>query len=166
MLERKGDLRLLTTNFTDTKTMHQLITENIKTGSTVMSDSYKPYRSIDKLGYDGQRVDHASGEYVRGNISTNALEGSWAHFKLSLSAIYIGVSKKHLQKYCAEFVFRYNHRDQSDGDRFNERVKYASGHITYKTLIAGKRRPKKIVNIKPDEPQFKRTMLPGDILPI
>ena len=160
MSERKGDLRLVATNFTDSHTMHKLITENIETGSTVMSDNYQPYRTIHKLGYDSQRVDHAGGEYVRDNISTNALEGSWAHFKMSLSAIYVGVSKKHLQKYCAEFAFRYNHRDQDDGERFTEWFKYSTGHITYKNLIAGKRRPKKIINVKPNKPQFKRTMVP------
>lgn len=163
MLEREGDLRLLTTDFTDTKTMHKLITENVQTGSTVMSDSYRPYRTIDKLGYDSQRVDHASGEYVRGNISTNALEGSWAHFKLSLSAIYVGVSKKHLQKYCAEFTFRYNHRDQNDGDRFHDWFQHANGHVTYKSLIAGRKKPKKLVNLKPSKPQFKGAMLPDDM---
>ncbi len=162
MLERKGDLRLVTTNYTDTVTMHKLITENIRPGSTVMSDNYQPYRSIDRLGYDSQRVDHAGGEYVRNNISTNALEGSWAHFKLSLSAIYVGVSKKHLQKYCAEFAFRYNHRDQDDGQRFTDWFQYSTGHITYKTLIEGKKRPKKIVKLKTSKPQFKRIMLPGD----
>jgi transposase-like protein len=158
MLERKGDLRLLTTNFTDTPTMHKLITKNIKQGSTVMSDSYRPYRSIHKLGYDSQRVDHAAGEYVRGDIGTNALEGSWAHFKLSLSAIYVGVSKKHLQKYCAEFAFRYNHRDQDDGQRFHDWFKYVNGRITYQNLIAGKKQPKKLVKMKPSKPDFKRSM--------
>jgi hypothetical protein len=61
------------------------------------------------------------------------------------------VSKKHLQKYCAEFSFRYNHREQEDGERFNSWFQYANGHITYKTLIAGKKRPKKLINVKPGE---------------
>lgn len=162
MLEREGDLRLVTTSFTDTSTIHRLITENIQPGTTVMSDNYIPYRTIDKLGYDSLRVDHAAKEYVRGNVSTNALEGSWAHFKLSLQAIYVGVSRKHLQKYCAEFAFRYNHREQEDGERFNDWFQHANGHITYKNLIAGHKKPKKVVNIKRSKPQFKRVMLPGE----
>jgi hypothetical protein len=154
----------LTTSYTDTPTMHKLIIENIKLGTTVMSDNYEPYRTIDKLGYDSQRVDHAGKEYARGNVSTNALEGSWAHFKLSLQAIYVGVSKKHLQKYCAEFAFRYNHREQDDGERFSNWFQHAHGHITYKTLTAGKKRPKKLIYMKPNKSQFKRVMLPGQRL--
>lgn len=161
MLEREGDLRLVTTNYTDTQTLHKLITENIEPGTTVMSDNYKPYRTINRLGYDSQRVDHGQNEYVRGNVTTNALEGSWAHFKLSLQAIYVGVSKKHLQKYCAEFAFRYNRREQDDGQRFNEWFQYSSGHLTYKDLTAGHKKPKKLVRLKPSKPQFKRAILPG-----
>jgi transposase-like protein len=139
--------------------MHKLITENIKSGSTVMSDNYKPYRTIGKFGYDSKRVDHAGKEYVRGNVSTNALEGSWAHFKLSIQAIYVGVSKKHLQKYCAEFAFRYNHREQDDGQRFNDWFRYSTGHLTYKNLIAGHKKPKKPMH--PSKSEFRQAMLPG-----
>jgi transposase-like protein len=145
LLERKGDLRLVVTNFTDTPTLHRLIQDNITQGATVMSDEYRPYRTIHKLGYDSQRVNHGSNEYVRGNVSTNALEGTWAHFKLSLQAIYVGVSQKHLQKYCAEFSYRYNRRQMDDGARFEDWFDYCNGHITYRTLIAGTKRPKKML---------------------
>lgn len=148
MLERDGKLRLVTTPVTDSQTMHRIIQENIEKGATVMSDSYRPYRTIDKLGYDSQRVDHAAKEYVRDNISTNALEGSWAHFKLSIQAIYVGVSQKHLQKYCAEFSFRYNSRAMDDGERFNDWFNYSKGRIIYKTLTEGKKKPKKLLNPK------------------
>ncbi len=148
LLEREGDLRLITTSSTDTESMHRIIQQNIKQGSTVMSDEYRPYRSLNKLGYDSQRVNHSANEYVKGNVTTNALEGTWAHLKLSIQAIYVGVSQKHLQKYCAEFSFRYNRREMSDGERFEDWFGYCRGHITYQTLIAGKRRPKKIVRPK------------------
>lgn len=118
--------------------------------ATVMSDEYRPYRSLNKLGYDSQRVNHSANEYVKGNVTTNALEGTWAHLKHSIQAIYVGVSQKHLQKYCAEFSFRYNRREMSDGERFEDWFGYCRGHITYKKLIAGKRRPRKIT--KPKNP--------------
>lgn len=163
LLERKGDLRLITTHSTDTETMHRVIRQNVKQGATVMSDEYRPYRSIHKLGYDSQRVNHGANEYVKGNISTNALEGTWAHLKLSIQAIYVGVSQKHLQKYCAEFSFRYNRRAMSDGERFEDWFDYCRGRITYQTLIAGKRRPKKMIRSK-NPLSVRRVQLPGDCI--
>jgi transposase len=151
ILERKGNLRLVATNYTDALTLHKLITENIEHGTAVISDNYKPYRTINKLGYESQRVGHGQNEYVRGNISTNALEGSWAYFKLSLQAIYVGVAGSTYRNTCAEFAFRYNRREQADGERFNEWFQYSTGHLTYKNLITG-----------PSKPQFKRTMSPGE----
>src|SRR5665213_2008860 len=95
LVERKGDLRLLTARYTDTPTIHQIIQQHVNPGSTVMSDEYRPYRFLHKLGYISLRVNHGQHEYARGDISTNALEGTWTHLKLSLQAIYVGVSKKH-----------------------------------------------------------------------
>jgi len=36
----------------------------------------------------------------------------------------------------------------SDGERFEDWFDYCRGHITYQTLIAGKRRPKKPATMK------------------
>jgi len=123
-----------------------------------MSDAYKPYRLLHQLGYVSLRLNHAAKEYARGDISINALEGSWAHFKLSLQAIYVGVSKKHLQKYCAEFAYRYNHRNMDDGERFNDWFDYCKGHVTYKTLIAGMKKPKK--QMRPNKDLIMKTLFP------
>ncbi len=165
LLERKGDLRLIATKYTDTHSIHQIIQQHVSPGSTVMSDEYKPYRLIHQLGYVSMRVNHGSNEYARGEISTNALEGTWAHFKLSLQAIYVGVSQKHLQKYCAEFSYRYNRRAMDDGERFNDWFSYCKGHIEYKTLIAGRKRPKKL--LRPKNPLYTkpRREFPGHMLP-
>lgn len=92
------------------------------------------------------RVNHGQKEYVRGGVHINSLEGSWAHLKLSLQAIYMGVSKKHLQKYCAEFAYRYNSRAMDDGSRFKDWFNNCKGHTTYKSLIAGTKQPKKVLD--------------------
>ncbi len=55
-----------------------------------------------------ETVNHGHKEYVRGEAHTNTIEGYWSHLKKGLDAIYIHVSKKHLQKYCDEYAYRYN----------------------------------------------------------
>jgi transposase-like protein len=51
-------------------------------------------------------------------------------------AIYMGVSPKHLSKYCDEFVYKYNTRNLTDGQRFDTWFQSSNGkQLTYKTLI-------------------------------
>jgi transposase-like protein len=135
LLQRGGELRLAATATTDKDTIHRIIQRNIKQGATVMSDEYYPYQLLSKLGYIGLQVNHGDKEYVRGEVHTNSIEGTWSHFKLSLQAIYVGVSRQHLQKYCAEFAFRYNRREEDDGQRFMEWFGYCKGNLTYRKLI-------------------------------
>jgi hypothetical protein len=50
------------------------------------------------VGDKHKRVNHADKNFVIGEGHTNTLEGAWSHFTLSIRAIYLGVSPKHLQK--------------------------------------------------------------------
>lgn len=52
-------------------------------------------------------------------VSTNGIENAWSLFKRRLKGTYIRVSKKHLQKYVDEFVFRFNTRNFTDSQRFD-----------------------------------------------
>jgi transposase-like protein len=142
LIERDGDLRIFATQDTGAATLHGLVRQEVMLGSTIMTDEYMPYRSLKKLGYIGLRVNHGEGEYVRDEVYTNTIEGTWTHLKLSLRAIYMGVSQKHLQRYCAEFTFRYNRRALNDDVRFTEWFDYCHGRLKYKELIAGTKRPK------------------------
>jgi transposase-like protein len=146
ILERKGNLRLMATSDTSATTVHQLIQSHVAKGATVMTDEYRPYRTLHKLGYIGMRVNHGEHEYVRGEAHINSLEGTWAHLKLSIQAIYVGVSKKHLQKYCAEFCYRFNRRGMDDSAKFNDWFSHCNGRLLYKNLIAGTKRPKQMLN--------------------
>ena len=53
-------------------------------------------------------VDHSKGEYVRGDVYTNTLEGYFSIFKRGLVGVYQHMDKKHLPRYLAEFDFRQN----------------------------------------------------------
>lgn len=60
--------------------------------------------------YEHDRVNHSSGEYVRGFVHNNSIENVWSHLKRGITGVYRVVSKKYLQAYVDEYAFRYNHR--------------------------------------------------------
>lgn len=41
------------------------------------------------------------------------------HLKRGIIGIYYNISRKHLQCYVNEFIFRYNTKDHTEYDRFN-----------------------------------------------
>ena len=55
-------------------------------------------------------MSHAQGEYARGEITTNTVEGFFSIFKRGMRGIYQHCGKKHLHRYMAEFDFRYSNR--------------------------------------------------------
>lgn len=134
--ERKGEIRLAVTQDTTANTLDKVITDNVTTGATVMTDEYQPYNHVTRLGYEHRRVNHGAKNFVIGENHTNTIEGAWSHLKLSIRAIYIGVSPKHLQKYCAEYEYRYNTRGLKDSERFDKWFEFVNGeNLTYKKLI-------------------------------
>lgn len=77
--------------------------------ATLYTDGYKMNRGIKNFGITHEYVNHHLGEFVRGPIHTNGIEGFWGYLKRHL-ALVGGVRRKHLPLFVAEFVWRYNHR--------------------------------------------------------
>ena len=134
MVERNGDVRAKHVKDTTQKSLIPPIMNNISFGSTIYSDELKAYNILDRV-YDHKAVAHSRGEYVRGRVSTNSIESFWALLKRGIYGIYHFTSKKHLQFYVDEFVFRYNTRKSSENDRFNLLLNNIENRITYKELI-------------------------------
>ena len=55
-------------------------------------------------------MKHSAGEYVRGDVHTNTVEGYFSIFKRGMKGVYQHCAEKHLHRYLAEFDFRYNNR--------------------------------------------------------
>ena len=58
-----------------------------------------------------ERVKHSAGQFVKGAVHTQTIDGFWSQFKRSVNGTYHQVSPQHLQTYLDEFCFRYSHRD-------------------------------------------------------
>ena len=54
--------------------------------------------------------NHSAGQYGRGEIDTNTIEGYFSIFKWGMKGVYQHCSEKHLHRHLAEFDFRYSNR--------------------------------------------------------
>lgn len=70
-------------------------------------------------------------------MHTNTIEGFWSILKRGIFGVYHFTSKKHLQLYVDEFVFRYNSRTNTEAVRFNLLLNNLENRITYNQLING-----------------------------
>lgn len=76
-------------------------------------------------------------EYVRGEIHTNSIESFWSVLKRTIKGTYICPRPKHLDRYLDEQVWRFNNREDKDGERLPRVLKLADGaRLTYKDLTA------------------------------
>lgn len=91
-------------------TLRPLVCSQVRRGSFVYTDGHKGYRRLRRMGYHHEWVDHDAGEYVRGDVHTQTLDGYWGMLKNHLAAIG-GIRKKHLHLFIGEHVWRYNHKD-------------------------------------------------------
>ena len=82
-------------------------------------------------------------EWARGDVHTNTLENFFSIFKRGLVGTYQHMDKKHLNRYLAEFDFRFNNRAKlgiNDAQRTVNALKGIDGkRLTYKVVIAVRR---------------------------
>ncbi|MGD0969479.1 MAG: transposase, partial [Candidatus Aquilonibacter sp.] len=65
------------------------------------------------------------------------IECFWSVLKRTIGGTYIHVNPRHLDRYLAEQVFRFDERENQDGPRFAKATQGADGkRLTYKTLVA------------------------------
>ena len=85
--------------------------------------------------YKHETVNHTKGEYGRGPVHTNGIEGYWSQLKRQIYGIHHFVSPKHLHNYIAESSWRYNRRAVENAPRMGEFIARLDGRLTYKALI-------------------------------
>lgn len=64
-----------------------------------------------------ETVNHHQGEYARGDVTTNHVEGFFSQLKRSIDGTHHHVSVEQLQRYVSKFAFRYSYRKESDTQR-------------------------------------------------
>lgn len=108
MRERGGRTKALVITANDLPTIQGAIHQFCEVGSTLHTDEHGAYSGIGGLFFHHASVNHSSGEWRRGDITTNSIESVWAVLKRGLHGVYHHASKKHLHRYVDEFTFRLN----------------------------------------------------------
>lgn len=120
------------------KTLLPILKANIAAEATVYTDEAMQYDNLGKHFALHDSVNHGAGEYVRGDVTTNTVEGYFSIFKRGMKGVYQHCGKRHLHRYVAEFAFRYSNRaalNVSDAQRADmalqsivgRRLTYAAG---------------------------------------
>lgn len=127
MDQRDGDVRAMVMPTVNAKNLKRAIRQNVCSSARLMTDEASYYRKLGKDYADHQTVVHSAGEYSRGDITTNTVEGFFSILKRGINGTFHSVSKKHLHRYVAEFEYRYNTRKISDGERVVPAIQKAQG---------------------------------------
>lgn len=108
LVERGGKVRSHHIPNVTAKTLRPIVDEQIAEATRTMSDDGGA--RVRHGSPDHQSVNHSIGEYVRGEVHTNTIEGYFSIMKRGITGVYHHVSPQHLKRYLAEYDFRYNER--------------------------------------------------------
>jgi transposase-like protein len=110
LVERGGTVRSRHVADVTAATLRPILKAQVHEATFVMTDEGATDKSIGRDFKKHGMVNHGLGEYVRGDIHTNTIEGYFSILKRGIYGVYHHVSQQHLKRYLAEFDFRYNHR--------------------------------------------------------
>jgi transposase-like protein len=135
-----GQARSIVVDDLKTSTLMPILQANIAREARVMTDEAGQYKHLGKHFADHKFTSHGKGEYVNAEdrtIHTNTIEGFFSVFKRGMKGIYQHCGHNHLNRYMAEFDFRYNNRAalQCDDHQRAERLLLGvvGKRLTYET---------------------------------
>lgn len=131
LVERAGDVRSFHVERVNAATLKPMLAAHIDAETRIMTDEAGYYRGIDSHFAEHHTVNHGAGEYARGDITTNTVEGFFSIMKRGLIGTYHHVGSQHLGRYLHEFDFRYNTRRVSDAERMTAALEGIEGKRLY-----------------------------------
>lgn len=136
LVSRNGEARSFHIDEANRENILPIIRANLAAEAKVVTDDAGYYRNLDKE-FMHAFVNHSAGQYGRGEIHTNTIEGYFSIFKRGMKGVYQHCSEKHLHRCLAEFDFRYSNRSAlgvEDKERAVKAVIGAKGkRLTYRT---------------------------------
>jgi transposase-like protein len=111
LVERGGISRSFKMDDFKGETIKRILVENTKQGTRLMTDEgTSPFPVWHPHFASHETVKHSAEEYVRGDVTTNTVEGFFSVFKRGMRGAYQHCDEKHLHRYLSEFDFRYSNR--------------------------------------------------------
>lgn len=126
MVERGGKVRAQHVTDVNAANLRRQIDKHVSPEARVITDESPLYKGL-KKSRQHETVNHRSGEYVRGDVTTNTIEGFFSLLKRGVFGTFHSVSPHHLHRYVSEFAFKYNTRKMDDGERVAEAFRGAEG---------------------------------------
>jgi transposase-like protein len=140
LVQRGGGSRSFHVDGTKASDLLPIIKANVLPGTHIMTDEAGQYAHLNKLFAAHDFVRHGTGEYGRGEVDTNTVEGFYSVFKRGMKGVYQHCQAKHLHRYVAEFDFRYNNRVRlgvDDATRTSNALRGMIGkRLTYGGFVA------------------------------
>lgn len=132
LVERGGEVRSFHVPAATKKIVTAIVNANIHHETKLYTDESRLYRTVGETFSEHSTVRHSHGEYGRGPVHTNTIEGVFSIFKRGMRGVYQHCAEKNLHRYLAEFDFRYNTRHMSDVERTVLAIREGEGkRLTY-----------------------------------
>jgi len=136
LVEREGNVRSFHVASVTGPSLRSVLVQNADRKSWLMTDEHSGYIKTGKEFAGHASTKHSLGEYVKhGVVHSNTVENFFSIMKRGVIGTYHHWSEQHLSRYTAEFDFRYNHRDITDGERSAAALKGIEGkRLTYRRV--------------------------------
>jgi len=135
-----GKARSLVVDNVKAATLIPIIRASVAREARILTDEAAQYQHVSHHFADHAFTRHSAGEYVSAadpTIHTNTIEGFFSVFKRGMKGVYQHCGHHHLNRYLAEFDFRYNNRAAlgfNDVQRAESILKGVRGkRLTYET---------------------------------
>jgi transposase-like protein len=127
LVERGGRARSLKVDNMSGVEVGKILAANVNKHTNLMTDESSLYKKAGKQFDRHHKVNHKQGEYAKGFVYTNTVEGYFSIFKRGMIGTYQHCGEQHLQRYLNEFDFRYSNRQITDKERADVALKGAEG---------------------------------------
>ncbi|MEX0825433.1 MAG: IS1595 family transposase [Acidimicrobiia bacterium] len=135
LVSRDGEARSQVMERVTGDDLGKVLSSNVTPDSTLMTDEFSAYRKPGQMFAGHETVNHAHGEYARGRVTTNTVEGYFSQLKRSIDGTHHHVTRHHLPRYLANFDYLYSTRKLTDGERTWRTIRQAGGRrLKYDTL--------------------------------
>jgi transposase-like protein len=135
--EDRGQVRAFHVKHMTAENVRDILFTNVTRRSTLVTDESRLYMQTGWEYANHETVIHTGREYVnKDGFTTNNVENFFGVFKRGMRGTYTFCGEQHLQRYLAEFQFRYNNRSGlgiTDGERTARAMKGIEGkRLTYR----------------------------------
>ena len=134
LVERDGKSRSFHIANVKAKTLREKIVTTVSRKSHLMTDELASYEKVGKEFANHGTVNHSANEFAKlgGFAHTNTAECRFSLMKRAVFGTHHSISEAHLPRYLAEWDFKWNTRNITDGERAALALKGAEGRrLTY-----------------------------------